>query len=349
MTRFERRDHEEREQQLADALEVVARRLDGAPLARDEEAALKEWEVDPEFADLVRLLKTARREMTDHSARPTLTTLRRMEETVIMTARRSERPRRPLRMAAGPLPAGTDSELAQSSYPALEDAAIELGSMSRPTPAVDTPSRQLRSDRVVLCVEVDNHTVEPHPMELTLFEAVMGRGEASIRIEGDSQISRRHARLLLLDGNVVINDLDSRNGTFVNGRRITEPEPLAIDDTVEIGNTSLILDEIESESSGFVRATFSSQHGDRYVVDLSEVVFGRASTATVIVDDTSRRLSRRHARLDLCDGQVLITDVGSTNGVVCDGALISGSTIVEPEMAFELGGVTVRILAIMRH
>ena len=96
-------------------------------------------------------------------------------------------------------------------------------------------------------------------------------------------------------------------------------------------------------------ATFSSQHGDRYVIDLSEVVLGRASTATVIIEDPTRRMSRRHARLDLCDGQFLITDLGSTNGVVHEGALITGSAVMEPDMEFELGGVKFRVVAIMRQ
>ena len=50
--------------------------------------------------------------------------------------------------------------------------------------------------------------------------------------------------------------------------------------------------------------------------------------------------------MDLCDGAVLITDLGSTNGVLRDGALISGSASLEADMTVELGGVEVRILDI---
>ncbi len=349
MTRLEPSHHDAREQLLADALEVVARRLEGARLTREEAAALEAWENDAEFRELVALLKTARREMKGRAVAPDLATLRRMEETVLMTARRTDAaPLSSLRLAAGPLPAGTDSELAQSLYASVEDPSSDVEGTPRPVSAVDTPSRQIRSDCAVLHCNVITSEGEPQPLELKLYEAVLGRGEVPIHIDGDGQVSRRHARLLLLDGNVVVSDLDSRNGTHVNGRRITDPEPLAIDDTVEIGNTSLILDEIESEAPGYVCATFSSQHGDRYVVDLSEIVIGRASTATVIIEDPTRRMSRRHARIDLCDGQFLITDLGSTNGVAHEEALITGSAVMEPDLEFELGGIKLRVVAMMR-
>ena len=46
--------------------------------------------------------------------------------------------------------------------------------------------------------------------------------EAAVRVEG-AGISRRHARIgVLADGGAVIRDLDSKNGTFVGGRRIRE-------------------------------------------------------------------------------------------------------------------------------
>jgi len=54
-------------------------------------------------------------------------------------------------------------------------------------------------------------------------EHVVGSlGEAAVRIE-EAGISRRHARIdVLADGGAVIRDLDSKNGTFVGGRRIRE-------------------------------------------------------------------------------------------------------------------------------
>ena len=38
---------------------------------------------------------------------------------------------------------------------------------------------------------------------------------------GDTNVSRRHAQVALEDGSIVVTDLGSTNGTFVNGRRVT--------------------------------------------------------------------------------------------------------------------------------
>ena len=52
---------------------------------------------------------------------------------------------------------------------------------------------------------------------------VLGRGEhAEIRLDDDG-VSRRHAEIIRLeDGAIQLRDLDSTNGTFVNGERISE-------------------------------------------------------------------------------------------------------------------------------
>src|ERR1044071_5927538 len=53
-------------------------------------------------------------------------------------------------------------------------------------------------------------------------ETFVGRGQnATIRLNDDG-ISRRHARIVQLNGTVVIEDLKSSNGTTVNGVAVTD-------------------------------------------------------------------------------------------------------------------------------
>jgi len=67
----------------------------------------------------------------------------------------------------------------------------------------------------------------------------IGRGqEVAIRIH-DSEISRRHARLVTKAGNVVVEDLGSTNGTFVNGEAI-ESVALADGDKIQVGTTTIL-------------------------------------------------------------------------------------------------------------
>mgnify|MGYP000571915658 CR=1 FL=1 len=68
---------------------------------------------------------------------------------------------------------------------------------------------------------------------------VIGRSpDADIRIS-DPYSSEFHARVGIQDGDVVVHDLGSTNGTYVNGRRVTSPTLVTRGDTVQIGKTIL--------------------------------------------------------------------------------------------------------------
>jgi hypothetical protein len=69
--------------------------------------------------------------------------------------------------------------------------------------------------------------------------ARLGRSDACEVPIDDSFASSAHARVFARDGTVYIEDLGSTNGTFLNGRQISGPEPLSLDDTVRIGDTEL--------------------------------------------------------------------------------------------------------------
>lgn len=55
----------------------------------------------------------------------------------------------------------------------------------------------------------------------------------------DETVSGSHAILVYRDGRCLIKDDLSRNGTFVNGKEITEAHPLQSYDQIRIGNTTL--------------------------------------------------------------------------------------------------------------
>jgi pSer/pThr/pTyr-binding forkhead associated (FHA) protein len=70
---------------------------------------------------------------------------------------------------------------------------------------------------------------------------IVGRGAASdLQIDDDS-VSRRHARFRLECDNVLVEDLASRNGTFVNGVPVSSPKLLMHGDRVSIGTVEFQL------------------------------------------------------------------------------------------------------------
>jgi pSer/pThr/pTyr-binding forkhead associated (FHA) protein len=67
--------------------------------------------------------------------------------------------------------------------------------------------------------------------------AIMGRGDqAEIRLE-DPFASSRHAKLTPQGGIVVIEDLGSTNGTYLNEELLSGPQPLHQGDRVRIGDS----------------------------------------------------------------------------------------------------------------
>ena len=72
-------------------------------------------------------------------------------------------------------------------------------------------------------------------------ELVIGRENADLTID-DEELSRRHAVLRAVELGVEIEDLGSRNGTFVNGRRIDAVTRLGGGDSIKLGRTVLELE-----------------------------------------------------------------------------------------------------------
>lgn len=77
----------------------------------------------------------------------------------------------------------------------------------------------------------------------------IGRSESSGFCIPDKKVSRRHAEIVSDGENVFITDLSSRTGTRVNGRAIAQRTPLCIGDTIQIGETDLVLEKTEDASA----------------------------------------------------------------------------------------------------
>ena len=69
---------------------------------------------------------------------------------------------------------------------------------------------------------------------------VIGRSSACDLVLADSTISREHARVEVNGDSVVVQDLSSRNGTWVNGER-EETADLHPGDEIAVGRVTLVL------------------------------------------------------------------------------------------------------------
>jgi pSer/pThr/pTyr-binding forkhead associated (FHA) protein len=72
-------------------------------------------------------------------------------------------------------------------------------------------------------------------------QLTIGRSSESGLVIRDDYTSTHHARLMLWDDQWVIQDLESTNGTFLDGSRVTVPVPVPLGTPVTIGTTSFEL------------------------------------------------------------------------------------------------------------
>ena len=86
-------------------------------------------------------------------------------------------------------------------------------------------------------------------------EVTIGRENATITL-ADEQTSRRHAAIRVVAGTVVIEDLGSTNGTFVDDRRIQVATALRGGETIRLGEATFVVEiEIASEPAANAGAT----------------------------------------------------------------------------------------------
>jgi DNA-binding winged helix-turn-helix (wHTH) protein len=77
--------------------------------------------------------------------------------------------------------------------------------------------------------------------ELPLLDGATTLGRATPILSVDDAVSREHARVRVSGDRVTIEDLASKNGTYVAGKRIAHPVDLADGDEITIGRTHMIL------------------------------------------------------------------------------------------------------------
>jgi DNA-binding winged helix-turn-helix (wHTH) protein len=88
-------------------------------------------------------------------------------------------------------------------------------------------------------------------------ENVLGRTQDAIAWIDSPNVSRRHARIIVSEGKATIEDLGSKNGTAVSGRRIDGPTVLEGGDQIELGSVLMTFRVFRAEGSTETRRSRS--------------------------------------------------------------------------------------------
>jgi pSer/pThr/pTyr-binding forkhead associated (FHA) protein len=70
-------------------------------------------------------------------------------------------------------------------------------------------------------------------------ENLFGREDDAVVWIDDAAVSRRHARIVIDESGAVLEDLGSKNGTYLRARRLQSPAKLTDGDRITIGTASL--------------------------------------------------------------------------------------------------------------
>jgi ABC transport system ATP-binding/permease protein len=187
-------------------------------------------------------------------------------------------------------------------------------------------------------------------------------------LTGDS-VSARHAGLSRQEGYLLLEDLDSANGTYVGERRVKRVRvnwrtkfeiggevftPLQIVQAVRQDRMSVstsILTALQDEAPSKARVTAlgpgsgGGSIGTGTVrLDYAEgdtLVVGRDPTADIVLDTPN--VSRLHARLERVKDGFRVEDLGSTNGTWVNGERLKGPTVVKPGDDLRFGPQRLRL------
>lgn len=160
-----------------------------------------------------------------------------------------------------------------------------------------------------------------------------------------ARLSERHARLYGKDGVLYVVDLGSRHGTFLNGRALTDkPVALKAGDEINFGGDLPFRIELPANGAEEGRAREAADttlrlepldpHKGPDPIRVERFPFSISKQAPAFAKYAERAgaeldfISRRHAQLSRKDGQILLQDLGSTNGTFVDDRAVGQEPIV---------------------
>ena len=121
-------------------------------------------------------------------------------------------------------------------------AKVRRSKQAGKMPPQPRPVKQARpgrgTPRVLVVTEgpLSGRTIELAEQQITL-----GRANDATLVLNDDYASSRHARIFPQDGQWIVEDLGSTNGTYLDRQKVTRPTPVHIGAPIRIGKTVLEL------------------------------------------------------------------------------------------------------------
>jgi hypothetical protein len=136
------------------------------------------------------------------------------------------------------------TDLFGSSAPSRRKArmARQQRGMPAPPPRPARPARNGRPGRSVpQQLLVTAGALAGTSLGLADQQITIGRANDATLVLNDDYASTRHARLFPQDGQWIVEDLGSTNGTYLDRQKVTRPTPVPVGVPIRIGKTVLEL------------------------------------------------------------------------------------------------------------
>ncbi|MDP1545833.1 MAG: FHA domain-containing protein [Anaerolineales bacterium] len=217
--------------------------------------------------------------------------------------------------------------------------------------------------------------------ELVKSEIIIGRDDSADVTIPASAVSRRHARLTLENGNYALEDLGSSNGTFLNGKKLTERCSLKSGDLIRLGqivNLVYHAPSTELEKTMVRPAPAAPSHvmqtmlGEEPIIPANKgprqllvTIAGGSSQTHPLTRQTfsigriedndivipSQIVSSRHARLEQVDGggYKLVVAAEAKNPILFEGRPLDGSRVLRHGDILRIGSLDPGLMVTMTY
>jgi pSer/pThr/pTyr-binding forkhead associated (FHA) protein len=221
-----------------------------------------------------------------------------------------------------------------------------------PVSAAPEPARAPAAPYRLVLVRHDGLSGASHPLDREV--TICGRRDGDLLLPEDGSVSPRHAAVTVREGQVRVEDLGSTSGTFV---RLRSPRSLTFGDEIRLGRQLLRLEPMPHPSGTAAPGTPWGSVDPGYRARLVQLLEGgglgeviplRAGASTIgresgeVSFPGDRYVSGRHARIDVGEAAVTLTDLGSSNGTF---VRVSGPTEIGAGDQLLLGMQLLRVEA----
>lgn len=209
--------------------------------------------------------------------------------------------------------------------------------------------------------------------DFVVEQASLGVGRAADNevVLDEISVSRRHARLTVEAGRLMVEDLGSASGTYLGSQRLAPNTPSLVPDdgVVRVGDVELRFAPAQAPAPqppggppreqqtmamggpageppryGGLRIRYPGGEVREFALEQPTVTVGRAGDNQLVIEEAS--VSRRHARLTVESGRLMIEDMGSANGTFIGSQRLAANTpaLVSDDQPVRLGDVEIRFV-----